>query len=178
MRFMKMWVNFVPTACVVVMMMSAAAIGQSAESSKEDSTKAAVHEKHLKPQSTCPVSGDPIDKNQYVDYNGKRIYVCCADCLAAVRKDPEKYIKKLENMGQSVETITDRTKKESKDIKADASIKKMKMPGDTVAKDANAGYWTCTMHPEIHKTESGNCPICGMKLVFKKSDTNTTKLKR
>jgi hypothetical protein len=24
--------------------------------------------------------------------------------------------------------------------------------------------WTCPMHPEIVKTEPGNCPICGMKL--------------
>lgn len=26
-------------------------------------------------------------------------------------------------------------------------------------------YWTCPMHPEIHKHESGKCPICGMPLV-------------
>ena len=25
--------------------------------------------------------------------------------------------------------------------------------------------WTCGMHPQIIKTEPGNCPICGMKLV-------------
>lgn len=26
-------------------------------------------------------------------------------------------------------------------------------------------YWTCSMHPHIHKTEAGKCPICGMPLV-------------
>lgn len=28
-----------------------------------------------------------------------------------------------------------------------------------------SGYWTCTMHPQVHKNEPGKCPICGMPLV-------------
>ncbi|RME93328.1 MAG: efflux RND transporter periplasmic adaptor subunit [Candidatus Hydrogenedentota bacterium] len=28
------------------------------------------------------------------------------------------------------------------------------------------GYYTCSMHPQVIKHEPGNCPICGMKLVF------------
>lgn len=27
------------------------------------------------------------------------------------------------------------------------------------------GYWTCTMHPQVHKDEPGKCPICGMPLI-------------
>jgi YHS domain-containing protein len=61
--------------------------------------------KTLVPQTTCPVTGDPINKKLYVDYKGKRIYVCCESCIDPVKKNPEKYIKKLEAMGQSVETI-------------------------------------------------------------------------
>lgn len=64
-----------------------------------------THVKALTPQTTCPVMGNPIDKTQYVDYKGKRIYVCCAGCIAEIKKDPEKYIKKLADMGQSVEVI-------------------------------------------------------------------------
>lgn len=56
--------------------------------------------------------------------------------------------------------------------------KGMKMSNNTPSRDSSAGYWTCPMHPEIHKAESGNCPICGMKLVFKKNDTNTAKMKK
>lgn len=26
-------------------------------------------------------------------------------------------------------------------------------------------YYTCSMHPEVHLTNPGNCPICGMKLI-------------
>lgn len=32
-------------------------------------------------------------------------------------------------------------------------------------KDPNIDYYTCSMHPQIHRDEPGNCPICGMKLV-------------
>ena len=39
-------------------------------------------------------------------------------------------------------------------------------------KDGNASgkgkIYTCSMHPEVLRTEPGNCPICGMKLVEKK----------
>ena len=31
---------------------------------------------------------------------------------------------------------------------------------------SEAGYYTCTMHPQVHEHEPGNCPICGMKLVY------------
>lgn len=30
---------------------------------------------------------------------------------------------------------------------------------------AEQNIWTCTMHPQIRKTEPGLCPICGMELV-------------
>jgi len=63
----------------------------------------AAASKPSKPQTTCPVMGGPIDKNLYVDAKGKRIYLCCAGCEEAVRTEPEKYIKKIEQRGESVE---------------------------------------------------------------------------
>lgn len=30
----------------------------------------------------------------------------------------------------------------------------------------NNGYWTCTMHPEVHMEKPGSCPICGMNLIY------------
>lgn len=32
-------------------------------------------------------------------------------------------------------------------------------------------YYTCSMHPQVHKDKPGNCPICGMKLI-KVEETN------
>lgn len=50
-------------------------------------------------QTTCPVMGGTINKGLYVDHEGKRIYVCCQQCLPALQKDPMKYIEKLESQG-------------------------------------------------------------------------------
>jgi YHS domain-containing protein len=56
-----------------------------------------------KPQTVCPVRGDTIDKNVYVDYQGKRIYFCCKGCDADFKKDPEKYLKKMQDEGVTLE---------------------------------------------------------------------------
>ena len=56
-----------------------------------------------KPQTLCPVLAGNIDKNVYVDYQGKRIYFCCLGCDAEFKKDPEKYLKKLQEEGVTLE---------------------------------------------------------------------------
>jgi YHS domain-containing protein len=56
-----------------------------------------------KPQTTCPVLAGPIDKKVYADYQGKRIYFCCAGCDKEFMKDPEKYLKKLQEQGVTLE---------------------------------------------------------------------------
>jgi hypothetical protein len=52
-----------------------------------------------KKQTTCPVMGGKINKAQYADVKGKRIYVCCAGCIAKIKADPDKYIAQLEAEG-------------------------------------------------------------------------------
>ncbi len=54
-------------------------------------------------QTTCPVMGGKIDKNLFVDVKGKRIYICCKACVKPLEKDPDKYIKKLEDAGVLIE---------------------------------------------------------------------------
>ena len=46
-------------------------------------------------QTTCPVMGNPIDKNIFVEYQGKKVYFCCKDCVAKFQAEPEKYLSKL-----------------------------------------------------------------------------------
>ena len=47
-------------------------------------------------QTMCPVmEGNKIDKNVFVEYKGKQVYFCCAQCKAAFEKEPEKYLAKL-----------------------------------------------------------------------------------
>ncbi len=63
-------------------------------------------EKNAKEQTFCPVmEGRKINKNLYVDHQGKRIFVCCNGCIDQVKKDPEKFIRKLEKDGQQVQKI-------------------------------------------------------------------------
>ena len=50
-------------------------------------------------QTTCPVTGNKIDKNIHVDHEGKRIYFCCDGCPAEFAKKPAEYMKKLEDAG-------------------------------------------------------------------------------
>jgi Cu(I)/Ag(I) efflux system membrane fusion protein len=69
------------------------------------SSTAAASKMPLVPQKTCPVMGNPIDKEIHVDYNGKRVYFCCAGCPATFEKDPEKYLKILAERGEAPEEI-------------------------------------------------------------------------
>lgn len=53
----------------------------------------------VKKQTTCPVMSGQINKAQYADVKGKRIYVCCKGCISKIEADPDKYIKQLEAEG-------------------------------------------------------------------------------
>lgn len=63
-----------------------------------------------KAQTMCPVMDGKINKSLHVDVEGKRIYVCCAGCIGAIKKDPAKYIKKLEDAGVTLEATPTCTK--------------------------------------------------------------------
>ncbi len=64
--------------------------------------KAKDKDKKLKPYplETCVVSGDKLGEmgKPYVhEYKGREIKFCCKDCLKDFNKDPDKYIKKIED---------------------------------------------------------------------------------
>lgn len=52
------------------------------------------------PQTICPVMGNPINKNLYVDYKGKRVYFCCGPCPSRFMRYPDAYLKRLASVGQ------------------------------------------------------------------------------
>jgi YHS domain-containing protein len=60
---------------------------------------AAEKKTEVKKQTTCPVMGGKINKAQYADVNGKRIYVCCPGCIGKIKAAPDKYIKQLAAKG-------------------------------------------------------------------------------
>ncbi len=61
-----------------------------AEDANKTATTAASTE-----QTLCPVTGDKIDPNVFVEYKGKKVYFCCSMCVAQFNKNPEKYVAKL-----------------------------------------------------------------------------------
>jgi YHS domain-containing protein len=46
-------------------------------------------------QTTCPVMDGPINKDLYVEYQGKKVYFCCLGCQEKFKAEPEKYLSKL-----------------------------------------------------------------------------------
>lgn len=44
--------------------------------------------------TTCPVTGEPVDKALKAEVNGQTFYVCCFDCIETVKANPAAYLKK------------------------------------------------------------------------------------
>lgn len=40
----------------------------------------------------CPImKGERVKEKYFVDWNGKRVYLCCRSCVRKFKKHPEKY---------------------------------------------------------------------------------------
>ena len=60
----------------------------------------------LSAQKTCPITGDPNDKDsKFVDADGYRIYYCCPGCAKTIKADPQKAIRTLLARGEAPKTI-------------------------------------------------------------------------
>lgn len=35
----------------------------------------------------CPVSGEPVSKDKFVEYEGRKVYFCCDGCVEKYKKD-------------------------------------------------------------------------------------------
>jgi YHS domain-containing protein len=52
-------------------------------------------------QVHCPITGEKLkNKDVFVDYQGQRIYFCCAACIDAFLKNPEAAFGKIEKKGE------------------------------------------------------------------------------
>jgi hypothetical protein len=68
-----------------------------------------------KPQTTCPVDDQPINRKFYVDFaiiedasannEGKRIYFCSEACVKKFNGNPNTYIEKLKKQGVILENV-------------------------------------------------------------------------
>lgn len=77
----------------------------------------------VKKQTVCPIQGGAINTNLYADYSGKRVYFCCQGCPEEFKKDPAKYIGKLEKAGVTLDKAPakDAAKKQATPPEAESS---------------------------------------------------------
>src|SRR3989339_1568418 len=67
----------------------------SATPTMEKMTDGAAQTADSNEQITCPVMGGKINKDIFVEHNGKKVYFCCPACIEEFEKNPEKYLDKL-----------------------------------------------------------------------------------
>ncbi|MFC1672070.1 YHS domain-containing protein [Planctomycetota bacterium] len=60
-------------------------------------------------QTVCPVmEGNPVKKDIFIDYRGKRVYFCCQSCKGEFSANPEKYLAKLPPFSVGEEPLDER----------------------------------------------------------------------
>jgi len=99
------------TLFAVVLVAAAAMLTTGASVATADDDKAF--------SASCVVSGKPAKENSSVDYKGKKVYFCCANCPAAFEKDPAKFADKVHlqllETGQMLQVACPLTGKPTKD---------------------------------------------------------------
>ena len=67
----------------------------------DDSMDAPMEDSMMQvPNKICPISGEETDEHgaPYVyEYKGKKYNLCCAMCVKDFKKDPDKYVKMIED---------------------------------------------------------------------------------
>lgn len=84
------WKRFAAWTTAVAM---AAFVVAGCTAAKSADSNAAVPTKTMQAtQTTCPVSGDPIDPRVFTEFEGKKVYFCCSMCIGTFKADPAKYL--------------------------------------------------------------------------------------
>jgi len=86
-------IKHITAAALVATFLATPFAGLAAESKSDDKAKDY-------PLTTCVVSGEKLGEmgKPYVfTHEGREIQLCCKDCLKDFKKDPAKYVKKLDD---------------------------------------------------------------------------------
>lgn len=87
----------------------------------------------------CGIIVDPAAAKSRAQHNGQIYYFCGGGCKAKFLADPTHFMNPIAKSASGV-------------------------PSAASAPGAQGTIYTCPMHPQIRRNESGNCPICGMAL--------------
>jgi YHS domain-containing protein len=95
---------------VFVLAVSALFFTQAAFAQKSTQSGSVTKEKAVNVgNKICPVTGQNIDETSKVtyEYEGKIYNFCCSGCLDEFKKNPDKYIKKVQEELKQQEKIVD-----------------------------------------------------------------------
>ena len=84
----------------------------------------------------CRMVVNPATAKNHAQHNGQRYYFCCSGCKAKFLAVPAQFV--------------------------NPTLKPA--PSRLSARAGQGMIYTCPMHPQIRRSEPGNCPICGMAL--------------
>lgn len=62
-----------------------------AKLSKED-------QEAIKTNATCPMTNEPINKSLWLEYEGRKVYFCCEECVEKFKADHADHAKKPDGM--------------------------------------------------------------------------------
>jgi YHS domain-containing protein len=97
---------FIPIAVAALIGLAAGTVfagGKSKTCSSCSGTASTAVTVEEKSQTQCPVMGESVNKEIYVDHDGKRVYFCCEACVETFKKDPDTYLEKLKKDGVKLE---------------------------------------------------------------------------
>jgi Cu+-exporting ATPase len=120
---------------------------------------------------------DPAKPGATAEHAGRKYYFCCSHCAAKFQAAPEKYLQPATDpvCGMKVDPAKAAAEVEHQGHRyyfcSKGCAQKFNAdPARYVAKKqepqkAQAGKYTCPMHPEVVQDGPGSCPKCGMALV-------------
>jgi len=143
----KLLVSFMVLAA---MMMSVAAMAQEpvADVTTDKELTASQAAVEVKEQTLCPISGNEINKEIFVDFEGKRIFLAAEEAKAKFLEDPAMYVTKMVAEGITLadvpapvtedvkEGVTDAVKEEAKEAIGEAKEEMKEEPKEEIQKGA------------------------------------------
>ena len=109
-----------------------------------DPEQHARHNKELH-DPVCGMSVTDKSEHQHI-YDGDTYFFCSSSCHDSFISEPEQYL---------------HSKPQSDSIQKSATLHSV---SSHRPEETDETFYTCPMHPEIHQSEPGTCPKCGMAL--------------
>lgn len=126
----------------------------------------------------CPVMGGKVDPKLSTEYQGKKVYFCCAGCPSKFKKNPEKYVGKLpqfakddelENLRAELRVLLKKIAEREKTLHGEAAgremckllMKEMKKVSKETGISKSGMVGCCAMHKEMMEKcmKKGTCPM-------------------